>query len=193
MDRLLVLCYFAESVDRIITVLVLVAWIKIYVIPRDVQVSRLLFPWRLLTVADLNLRTIVFKVRLNFIIDSFLRINRYTYYVLNIQIGYNVSTCYVMGLGFVIVISLCSRYYVNTNIKRAVLYACYCIDYSTWKHADKHIYLILNICWKYFLRDISYWNEFQYSKYIIKICRKISRLIKWNGINEEYIQKFRFI
>lgn len=147
----------------------------------------------LLTVADLNLRTIVFKVRLNFIIDSFLRINRYTYYVLNIQIGYNVSTCYVMGLGFVIVISLCSRYYVNTNIKRAVLYACYCIDYSTWKHADKHIYLILNICWKYFLRDISYWNEFQYSKYIIKICRKISRLIKWNGINEEYIQKFRFI
>lgn len=193
MDRLLVLCYFAESVDRIITVLVPVAWIKIYVIPRDVQVSRLLFPWRLLTVADLNLRTIVFKVRLNFIIDSFLRINRYTYYVLNIQIGYNVSTCYVMGLGFVIVISLCSRYYVNTNIKRAVLYACYCIDYSTWKHADKHIYLILNICWKYFLRDISYWNEFQYSKYIIKICRKISRLIKWNGINEEYIQKFRFI
>lgn len=48
----------------------------------------------------------------------------------------------VMGLGFVIVISLCSRYYVNTNIKRALLYACYCIDYSTWKHADKHIYLI---------------------------------------------------
>lgn len=168
MDRLLVLCYFAESVDRIITVLVPVAWIKIYVIPRDVQVSRLLFPWRLLTVADLNLRTIVFKVRLNFIIDSFLRINRYTYYVLNIQIGYNVSTCYVMGLGFVIVISLCSRYYVNTNIKRAVLYACYCIDYSTWKHADKHIYLILNICWKYFLRDISYWNEFQYSNIFVE-------------------------
>lgn len=69
-----------------------------------------------------------FRVRINFIPSL---IKKYTYYVLNIQIGYNVSTCYVMGLGFVIVISLCSRYYVNTNIKRALLYACYCIDYST--------------------------------------------------------------
>lgn len=176
MDRLLVLCYFAESVDRIITVLVPVAWIKIYVIPRDVQVSRLLFPWRLLTVTDLNLRTIVFKVRLNFIIDPFLRINRYT--VLCIKHSNRIQCQYLLRYGarfcyryIALFAILCQHQYKASGFIRLLLYWLFDVKTCRQTYIPYSEYLLeIFPTWYILLERISIFKYF---------CRKISRLIKW--------------